>query len=295
MPRAPGLVPIVAAALLAAAAPTARAAGGDAAAADALTLDVVGGCPDAEAVRRLLAGLVSPEEARVAPVVIQDRGSRYRISVRKAAMMLDDPARDCAARARHAAVVASSELHAPKVIHGPPIWTVEKGAVIDAAPFASGDIPWSIGAEIRGAYGSKPWSLMGAAGARAPSTLTLENGWRAELLRFPLDLAARLTSYRWRLRMWVAVGGTLDVTGIVGQELVQTERVWRVNLGALGQVGATLPIGDRLGLAAAIAIRWLPRHYDLQVDPVGRVGETPGWWIGISGDYTIDGNKSTPP
>jgi len=294
MPRATGLVPI-AAALNAVGAPAARAAGADAAAAEALTLNVVGSCPDSEAVRQLLAGLVSAEEARSGVVVIQDRGPHYRISVREAAVMLDDPARDCAARARHAAVFASNELHAPKVVYGPPVWTVEKGAVIDVAPFASGDLPWSIGAEIRGAYGSKAWSLMGAAGARGPATLTLENGWRAEVLRFPLDLAGRLTSYRWRLRTWVAIGGTLDLNGILGQDLVQTDRVWRVDLGALAQFGATLPIGDRLGLATAIAIRWLPRHYDLQVSPVGKVGETPAWWFGISGNYTLDGKRSTPP
>jgi hypothetical protein len=258
-------------------------------------MEVVGNCPDAEAVRRLLGGLVSAEEARTAPVVIQDRGSRYRISVKKTAMMLDDPARDCAERARHAAVIASNELHAPEIVHGPPVWTVEKGVVADAAPGATGGAVYSFGAEIRGAYGSKAWSLMGAAGARGPVTLTLENGWRAELLRFPLDAAARLTSYRWRLRMWVAVGGTIVPTGIIGQELVGTDRQWRVDVGALGMAGATLPIGDRLGLAAAIAIRWLPRRYELQVDPVGKVGDTPAWWISLSGSYIIDGKPSVPP
>src|SRR5262245_3430950 len=124
MPSAAGLVPI-AAVLIAAAAPAARAAGADGSAGEALTLDVTGSCPDAESVRRLLAGLVSAEEARTAAVVIQDRGTRYRISVKKTAMMLDDPERNCAERARHAAVVASNELHAPKIIHGPPVWTVE--------------------------------------------------------------------------------------------------------------------------------------------------------------------------
>jgi hypothetical protein len=292
--RAAGLSPI-AALLIAVGAPAARAVAADASAADGLTLDVIGNCPDAEAVRRLLAGLVSAEEARTAPVVIQDRGSRYRISVKKTAMMLDDPERRCAERARHAAVVASNELHAPKIIHGPPIWTVEKGVVIDAAPFADGGAVYSWGAEFRGAYGSKAWSLMGSAGARGPVTLKLENGWRAELLRFPLDVAGRLTSYRWKLRMWVAVGGTIVPTGVIGQELVDTDREWRVDVGAIGMAGATLPIGDRLGLAAALAIRWLPRRYELQVDPAGKVGETPAWWISLSGSYIIDGKPSVPP
>jgi hypothetical protein len=76
---------------------------------------------------------------------------------------------------------------------------------------------------------------------------------------------------------------------------VQTDRVWRLDLGALAMVGATLRVTGRLGVAAAIAVRWQPRHYQLQVEPVGRVGETPGWWIGLSLNYTLDGKPSTPP
>jgi hypothetical protein len=204
MPRAAGLVAVAAAlasavAPVSAAAATGDTAGADAPAAGALTMNVVGACPDGEVVRRLLAGLVSAEEARSAPVSIQDRGRAYRIAVRERATMLDDPGRDCAARARHAAVVAANELHAPKVVYGPPTWTVEKGLVFDVAPGTRGDT-WAPGAEIRGAWGSGAWSLMGAAGARGPATLGLTNGWQAELLRFPLDAGARLTSYRWRLR-----------------------------------------------------------------------------------------------
>src|SRR3954466_15235430 len=84
--------------------------------ADALTIDVVGACPDATAVRRLLVQLLSGDEARAAPVSIQDRGSRYRVAVRDSAAMVDDPARDCVARARQAAVFAAGQLHGPKLV-----------------------------------------------------------------------------------------------------------------------------------------------------------------------------------
>ena len=160
---------------------------------DGVTLNVVGACPDITAVRRVLVGLISPAEARVASISVQDRGTRYRIAVRDQAAMIDDPARNCAERARHAAIVAANELHAPKIVFGPPAWTVEKGLVIEVAPGAAGGAAWVAGAEIRGAYGSKAWSLVGAAGARGPATLEFEHGWRAEILRFPLDAGARLT------------------------------------------------------------------------------------------------------
>ena len=257
-------------------------------------VDAVGACPDAGAVRGLLAPLVSATEARAAPVIVQDRGPRFRVAVGATAMMLDDPARDCVARARAAAVVAANALQVNKVVLGPPTWTVEKGLVIDAA-FDRGEPLWSYGAEIRGAFGSKPWSVVGAAGARTPVTLTLNDGLKAEIIRFPLDGGMRLTSYRWRLRPWLVLGGSAIVTGILGQDVVQSQREWRVGLGALAMAGATLRVIGRFGVAAALSVRWEPRPYRLQVAPVGTVGETPEWWFGLSLNYTLDGKGATPP
>ena len=257
-------------------------------------VEVVGACPEAGAVRGLLAPLVSATEADDATVIVQDRGPRFRITVGATATMLDDPARDCAVRAQEAAIFAANALHAPKVVLGPPTWTVEKGIVIEAA-FDHGDPMWAYGAEIRGAFGSDRWSVVGAAGARTPVTLMLADGFKADMIRFPLDGGMRLTSYRWRLRPWLVLGGSAIVTGILGQELVQTQREWRIGLGALAMAGATLRIKGRFGLAAALAVRWEPRPYRLQVAPIGTVGETPEWWFGLSGNYTLDGKASTPP
>src|SRR5262245_39948313 len=236
--------------------------------ADGVTLDVVGDCPDAGEVRRLLAGLVSPDEARTAAVNIQDRGDRFRIAVRETATTLADPARDCAARARLAAAVAVADLQARKVVLGPPEFTIEKGLIFEVAS-SDGGLVWAPGAEFRGAYGSKRWSLYGSAGARGPVTLALNQGYQAELLRFPLDAGARITGYFGRFRPWFTFGGSLTINGIIGQELVQTERDWRVDLGALALGGATLRVTDRLGLSAALVVRWYPRRYQLQVVPVG--------------------------
>src|SRR5262245_14473361 len=91
--------------------------------AEALTLDVVGACPDAASVRRLLSQLGSAVDARAAPVSIQDRGARVRVAVRETAMMLDDPARDCDRRARQAATIAATELQSREIVFGPPVWT----------------------------------------------------------------------------------------------------------------------------------------------------------------------------
>ena len=258
------------------------------------TVDAVGACPDPGVVRGLLAPLVSTNEALAATVIVQDRGPRFRVVVGATAMMLDDPARDCVARARTAAVVAANALQVNKVVFGPPTWTVEKGLVIDAA-FDRGEPLWSYGAEIRGAFGSKPWSVVGAAGARTPVTLTLTDGFKAEVIRLPLDGGMRLTSYRWRFRPWLVLGASATVTGVLGQDVVESQREWRVGLGALAMAGATLRVIGRLGVAAAIAVRWEPRPYRLQVVPVGTVGETPEWWFGLSLNYTLDGKGSTPP
>jgi hypothetical protein len=302
MPCAPALA--VAAAALAAVADAALAAAADAAPppavhgtaapGDGLHIDTVGACPEDGEVRRLLSGLVSAAEARSALVSIQDRGPRVRVAVGESATTLDDPARDCAARARLAAAVAAAALQKPKVIFGPPVWTIEKGLVFDVAA-SGGTAAWAPGAEFRGAYGSGAWSLVGAAGARAPAELPLENGWRAELLRFPLDAGARLTGYFGRFRPWLVLGGSATVTGIVGHELVATDRAWRLDIGALAMGGATLRVAGRLGVAAALSVRWQPRPYRLDVTPAGPVGETPSWWFGLSLNYTLDGKGSSPP
>jgi hypothetical protein len=263
-------------------------------AAHGVTLDVVGACPDGAEVRHLLDALVSPGEAGADVVSIQDRGNHYRIAARGKATTLDDPGRDCAGRARRAAVVAASALQDPKVVLGPPVWTVEKGLVVELAPTAEG-VVWAYGAEIRGALGSRAWSLVGAAGARGPVTLKLEGDWTADLLRLPVDAGARLTGYRWRLRPWLVLGGSATVMRLFGHDLIDTENHWRLGLGPLVMAGATLPVKGRLGVAAALVVRWEPRPYRLQVAPAGEVGETPRWWIGLSLNYTIDGKGSSPP
>jgi hypothetical protein len=258
-----------------------------------VAVDAVGACPEGAEVRRLLGALVSGEEVRGAVISIQDRGPHYRIAVGGSATTLDDPARDCAGRARRAAVVAASLVQAPKVVFGPPVWTIEKGLVIELAPTAD-DAVWAYGAEFRGAYGSAAWSVVGAAGARGPVTLKLQNGWKADLLRLPLDVGARLTGYRWRLRPWLVIGGSATLNRLYGRDLVDTQNEWRLGLGPIAMVGATLPVKGRLGLAAALAVRWEPRPYHLQVVPVGEVGETPRWWLGLSLNYTVDGKGSSP-
>jgi hypothetical protein len=291
MPRHAALVAL---ALLAGTAEAAAAdPGPDAAPGGGPALEVVGACPDVDFVNRLLGALLPGDEGRAAVASIQDRGPRYRIVTRASASTYDDPARDCAERARHAAIVIADEARPHPPVLGPPRWTIEKGVVYELAPRAVGMVS-SWGAEFRGAFGSGAWSLVGAAGARGPVTLTFDGGWKAEQLRFPFDAGARLTLYRWRLRPWLVLGPSLTVNAFLGQDLVQTDRDWRVNLGALAMVGATLPLLKRIGVAAAVAVRWEPRPYRLDVVPAGKVGETPVWWIGISLNYTIDGEPSRP-
>jgi hypothetical protein len=103
-----------------------------------------------------------------------------------------------------------------------------------------------------------------------------------------------MTAYWGRFRPWLVLGGSATPTAIMGQDLVQTDRQWRLDLGALAMVGATLRVLGRIGVAAAINVRWQPRTYQLQVVPHGTVGETPAWWLGLSLNYTLDGKASSP-
>jgi hypothetical protein len=268
----------------------------------AVELEVIGACPDRATLERLLGELLAGDEGRGAKATILDRGPHYRVAVGERALTLDDPARDCAARARQAAVFVAGELRAHPRVLGPPVWTIEKGVVFDVAPGSTGPA-WAPGAEFRGALGSGAWSLVGSAGARGPATLSFHpqsgaNGssvnWKAEMLRFPLDAGARYTIYRGRFRPWFVLAGSLTPTSFLGVNVVDAERQWRVDLGLLGMVGATLRLTRHLGVAAAINLRWQPRPYHLDVSPHGMVGETPTWWLGLSLNYTLDGEASSP-
>ena len=249
MSRAAGLVALVA---LTVATKSTPAAPVEAPRQGGIAVEVVGACPDADAIQRALAGILSAEEAAGVSIAVQDQGAHYRIVVRDAATTLDDPKRACAARARQAAVVVATDLRSHPVVLGPPIWTIEKGIVFDVAPGTQGPA-WAPGAEIRGALGSGRWSLVGAAGARGPATLSFEGGWKAELLRFPLDLGARVTAYWGRFRPWLVLGGSATPTALLGQDLVETDRQWRLDLGALVMVGATLVGDERAAMASVMS------------------------------------------
>jgi hypothetical protein len=256
-----------------------------------VALDVVGACPERAAFERILAGLPSPTAARGAAVSLEDRGPQYRIAVGDHVTTLDDPVRDCAARARVAAVVVANDLRAHAQVFGPPEWTVEKGLVFDYTSSGTAGGAW--GAEFRGAWGRGLLSVMGAAGARGAVTLTFADGWKAELLRFPLDVGVRMTSYRWRLRPWLGVGPSLTVMGVMGESPLDSDRHWRIDPGAVVLAGATLPVRKRMGVAAALNVRWQPRPYRIEVVPAGITGETPTWWIGVSLNYTIDATPTS--
>ncbi len=259
-----------------------------------VALQVEGACPDTAAVQKVLIELLGPDQNR-GTAEIRDEGPRYRIHLAGAptATTLDDPARDCPTRARYAAAILTSSLHPHPQLFGPPVWTIEKGAVFDFAVGTSGSV-WAPGAEFRGVLGSGLWSLVGSAGARGPATMELQGQWKAEILRFPFDVGARMTAYWGRFRPWLVLGGSLTPTAILGQDVVQSERQWRVDLGTLVMAGATLRLFKRIGVAAALNFRWNPRTYDLQVAPHGTVGETPASWLGVSLSYTIDGRPSSP-
>src|SRR3954452_21391355 len=86
------------------------------------SVEVVGACPEGAAVRRLLAELVTSDEAGAVTTSIQDQGSRYPVVVGADATTLYDPARNCGARARQAAVVVAGRLRWHQQVFGPPAW-----------------------------------------------------------------------------------------------------------------------------------------------------------------------------
>ena len=101
---------------------------------------------------------------------------------------------------------------------------MEKGVVFEVAPTPAGR---GVGARRRvsGRVRQPGDGRCSARPARAgPATLMLDHGWEAELLRFPLDVGARITSSAGgAFGRGSTVAASLTITGIMGSELVQTE------------------------------------------------------------------------
>jgi hypothetical protein len=244
------------------------------------------GCPDAASVVRelgaLLPGVVVGEQAGAVTVVVRDEGPGYRVIVGDSERTLADPQRRCADRAHAAAVVADLILAPPTVEAPPPRPAVfvdlAAAGLLELAP--AGSLLVGGGGELRLEVGARFVSGVVGARALAPALLTLGR-FHAEIARFPVDVGVRLALRRRRVELSAQAGLALAALRIVGRDLSLAQAETRLDPEARLALGLRVWLSGRLGLEAGFTVDVSLRTVDLQVDPVGVVGQTPRVYLGF--------------
>ena len=282
-----------------------------------------GTCPEREATLSALRKLGrrdQPEEMTEAAVraglATQDLGDRFRVTVGRRSREYEDAERDCARRARLAAVFCAlvlspddgtgraaeaaggddqpaKEIAAPAPSVAPvrplpitvspagpppaPRWILAAAPMVAVAPHGGSTLA-SAGLAL-GAFGSFGHTTLGLAVDVPlwPAHLTV-GGAAVRLTRIPVRL---LVGRAWR---WGRVGAGVDV-GAVGAVVrvartgpAPTTSATRVEGGAHLGARAVWEMG-RLGLYASLSSDWIPRTYPIALDPEGTLDRTPGLWL----------------
>jgi hypothetical protein len=306
-----------------AAGPTSEAAGDTARPRGAPEISATGACPAADKIWTAMATLVPSGALDALPhsaaIDVSDLGDTYRVRLAtngvERVRVYRDLARDCAQRARFAAVFVVLTLMPPELLidsppklpppepmaaPAPPLIAappppveappppsrrlrLELTALGDAAPAVlSSPEMATAGGELRVAIGGGPLVALVAVGLQ-PGTDFTAGTVRAREQRIPLDAGARLH----HARSWIDVGGEASLVAAIfraeGLSPVVARQATRIDLGL--RAGVTLRVGPRNARVAPIAGvhgLYFPRPYDLATIPGGVAGRTPTFRIGAT-------------
>jgi hypothetical protein len=269
-----------------------------------------GSCPGLDTITAAITALVPRGDVESLPgsagVEVTDLGETYRVSVVAGGVprvrIFRDDGRDCAQRARFAAVyivltLLPPELVAeapPKPVPAPPreviAWEppprrfrLEIGAVLDAAPPAF-DAPQIIspGAELRVARRFRRVAGVFAAGLQPRASFAI-GGLTAREQRIPLDLDLRLQRAFGSLELGAELGMAAVIFHAQGLSTVMRQQGTRLDLGA--RAGAWLRFGRPSTRAAPfVGVHGLlfPWPYEIAVTPRGTLGSLPALWLGAT-------------
>jgi len=274
-----------------------------------------GSCPSAELVVGELAPLlpatvlaVGGDAAGPNRAWIEDLGGTFRVVLPEAERTFEDEARDCAERARVAAVFAALTLDPPTfgapatpqtpVPEPSPVrrsqtaetalrWDADFGVMPAVAPWSAAAGPVvAAAAAARVALGSN--GIGASLGATVLGPVTLEYGAHEFRLISGLVDASALASYElgWA-RLTGELGPLLSIQWGRGENLPKNRASTRLNGGV--RVGATFRfvparrVGPYVG-AAALLWPWPTR---VEVEPVGEIGSLPAVWFGATAGLSV--------
>ncbi len=268
------------------------------------------GCPTREAV----AAALSPALAHIRPNLdplpsdfrLADLGDAYEVTVGGQVQRYADAARDCAERARVAAVFVALAMNPPSLEPprpAPPVpppavqqpqtppapdremnWlSVGVAARIDGAAGGSNDATSGVtgGGELDVAFGRGSFGIEATAGLVTSTQNTIASV-EVTQQRFPCSLSA---TFRRRasahLEIGAGLGAALTPFTLHGQGLDMTLPVTRFDVGA--RLALELRVA-RPGLApfASLHVEYFPRTYEIVVAPLGNIGTTAPLQLGLS-------------
>ena len=264
-------------------------------------VDVLASCPSAKLLRDQLAALLpaatrlavntdaSPSSAIAAS--LRDHGIAYSVTADGVDREIDDPARDCAERARVGAVFIALNVQ-PKLAQAAEREDDDNGGLqVELELFAAAAYSAEIDRMAPGG-GAGVWLALEAwrfafhAAVLAPADVGLEAApgvsGDVALLRVPLVWSAAYLFEADALELGPALGLELDVLRMRGQGVERPETELRVNPGAAVGAVVRAPLGSALSAMFRLSLSGFPRAYRLKVDPSGQLGGTPRWWFGAT-------------
>ena len=266
------------------------------------------GCPTRQAV----AAALSPALAHIRPNLdplpsdfrLADLGDAFEVTVGRQVQRYADAARDCAERARVAAVFVALAMNPPSLepprappplpppaVQPPPpaperemSWlSVGVAARIDGAVGGGNDATSGVtaGGELDVAFGRGSFGIEAGAGL-VTSTQNRIGSVQVTQQRFPCNLSV---AFRRRagahLEMGAALGASLTPFTLHGQGLDMTLPVTRFDAGA--RFALELRVArPALTPYASLHVEYFPRTYEISVDPLGNIGTTAPLQIGLA-------------
>ena len=268
------------------------------------------GCPAREAVAAALTPALVHIRPNVDPLPsdfrLSDLGDAFEVTAGGQVQRYADVARDCAERARVAAVFVALamnplSLEAPRP--PPPVGptTIERtvpppepkrekswlsagvAARVDGAVGAASDATSGVtaGGEIDVAFGRGQFGIEATAGV-VTATKNQVGSIEVRQQRFPGSLSA---SFRRRagahLELGAAVGAALTPFTLHGQGLDTTLPVTRFDAGI--RLALALRVrGPTIAPFANLHVEYFPRTYEIAVAPLGNIGTTAPLQLGLS-------------
>lgn len=259
----------------------------------------VGQCPRPEAVLAALQPVVpgegTPTATAPAPAIeVVDAGDAFRVTVNGQQREYHDESRDCARRARMAAVFAAIALGLPLPGKSEPReaalqspapsqkpWTetaqVAVGPAFESSVGASDEVAL-VGASARVAVGTGRVKAVGGVAMLAPGDATI-GALTVSHAHVPVDVGVRVVALatRWELSADAGVSGgwlRMRAQGVEGAETA-TVLEWGARAGVVLRYRAWQRLAPFIGAAAQLVA--FPS--DLYVLPRGVVGQAPRVWL----------------